>query len=68
MTQSRPDHRAAAVDRLAEYPSMGPIGSVPPTRELIMGGTPWIVVYRVRADAVEIIRVLRGAQSRPPQR
>jgi len=47
---------------------MGPIGSVPPTRELIMGGTPWIVVYRVRADAVEIIRVLRGAQSRPPQR
>jgi toxin ParE1/3/4 len=58
----------AAVDQLAEYPSMGRIGRVPLTRELIIGGTPWIIVYRVRADAVEIIRVLHGAQSWPPQR
>jgi toxin ParE1/3/4 len=58
----------AAVDQLAEYPSMGRIGRVPLTRELITGGTPWIIVYRVRADAVEIIRVLHGAQSWPPQR
>ena len=58
----------AAVDQLAEYPSMGRIGRVPGTRELIVGGTPWIIVYRVRADAVEIIRVLHGAQSWPPQR
>jgi toxin ParE1/3/4 len=58
----------AAVDQLAEYPSMGRVGRVPLTRELIVGGTPWIIVYRVRADAVEIIRVLHGAQSWPPQR
>jgi toxin ParE1/3/4 len=58
----------AAVDQLAEYPSMGRIGRVPLTRELIIGGTPWIIVYRVRADAVEIIPVLHGAQSWPPQR
>jgi toxin ParE1/3/4 len=57
----------AAVDQLAEYPSMGRIGRVPLTRELIIGGTPWIIVYRVRADVVEIIRVLHGAQSWPPQ-
>jgi toxin ParE1/3/4 len=47
---------------------MGRIGRVPGTRELIVGGTPWIIVYRVRADAVEIIRVLHGAQKWPPQR
>jgi addiction module RelE/StbE family toxin len=58
----------AAVDQLVEYPSMGRIGRVPLTRELIVGGTPWIIVYRVRADVVEIIRVLHGAQSWPPQR
>jgi toxin ParE1/3/4 len=58
----------AAVDQLAEYPSMGRVGRVPLTRELIIGGTPWIIVYRVRAEMVEIIRVLHGAQSWPPQR
>lgn len=58
----------AAVDQLAEYPSMGRVGRVPLTRELIIGGTPWIIVYRVRAEMVEIIRVLHGAQSWPSQR
>jgi toxin ParE1/3/4 len=58
----------AAVDQLADYPNMGRSGRVPLTRELIVGGTPWIIVYRVRADMVEIIRVLHGAQSWPPQR
>jgi toxin ParE1/3/4 len=50
----------AAVDQLAEYLNMGRIGRVPLTRELIVGGTPWIIVYRVRADVVQIIRVLQG--------
>jgi toxin ParE1/3/4 len=58
----------AAVDQLADYPNMGRTGRVPLTRELIVGGTPWIIVYRVRADVVEIIRVLHGAQSWPPPR
>ena len=58
----------AAVDQLADYPNMGRTGRVPLTRELIVGGTPWVIVYRVRADVVEIIRVLHGAQSWPPQR
>jgi toxin ParE1/3/4 len=58
----------AAVDQLADYPNMGRSGRVPLTRELIVGGTPWIIVYRVRADMVEIIRVLHGAQAWPPQR
>ena len=39
---------------------MGHIGRVPLTRELIIGVTPWIVVYRVRADAVEPIRGLHA--------
>ena len=58
----------AAVDQLAQFPNLARSGRVRLTRELIVGGTPWIIVYRVRADAVEIIRVLHGAQSWPPQR
>ena len=57
-----------AVDQLPEYPSMGRTGRVPQPCELIGGGTPWIIVYRVRADVVEIIGVLHDAQSWPPQR
>jgi addiction module RelE/StbE family toxin len=57
----------AAVGQLTQYPSVGRIGRVAGTRELIVGGTPWLIVYRVRADAIEIIRVLHGAQRWPPQ-
>jgi toxin ParE1/3/4 len=40
---------------------------VPATRELVVAGTPWVVVYRVK-NRVEILRVLHGAQSWPPRR
>jgi toxin ParE1/3/4 len=39
---------------------MGRPGRVPFTRELVVAGTPFVVIYRVRAD-VEIVRVLHGA-------
>jgi toxin ParE1/3/4 len=54
----------AAVESLGKYPAMGRPGRVPLTRELVVSGTPFVVVYRGRAD-VEIIRVLHGAQSWP---
>jgi len=57
----------AAVSQLAEYPSMGRIGRVPETRELVVAGTPWVVVYRLRGS-IEIIRVLHGSQAWPPRR
>ena len=53
-----------AVEALTKYPAMGRPGRVPLTRELVIPGTPFVVVYRVRAD-VEVIRVLHGAQSWP---
>ena len=56
-----------AVSRLAEYPNMERIGRVPQTRELVVAGTPWVVVYRVR-NSIEIIRVLHGPQAWPPRR
>jgi toxin ParE1/3/4 len=38
---------------------------VPGTRELVVTGTPFIVVYRVEAATVVILRVLHGAQRWP---
>lgn len=44
----------------------GRTGRVADTRELIVTGTPYVVVYRQRGEALEILRVLHGAQKWPP--
>jgi toxin ParE1/3/4 len=54
-----------AVNLLAKNPAMGRPGRIPGTRELIIGDTPYIVPYRVRADAVEVLRVFHAARKWP---
>jgi len=54
-----------AVLRLANFPLSGREGRVHGTRELVIPGTSYIVVYRVCEDGVEIITVLHGRQSWP---
>lgn len=61
------DAICAAVDRLADFPAMARPGRVPGTRESVVVGTPYIVVYRIEASAVLILRVLHGAQRWPPR-
>jgi toxin ParE1/3/4 len=55
----------AATRNLARYPEMGRRGEEPDTRELIVAGTPYFVVYRIRGNAVQILRVLHGKQKWP---
>jgi toxin ParE1/3/4 len=62
------DKIAASVARLAEHPRRGRPGRVAGTRELVVPGTPYVVVYTVGADYVRIHRVLHGAQRWPPRR
>jgi toxin ParE1/3/4 len=54
------------VGRVASYPTSGRPGRVRGTRELVVAGTPYVVVYRVELAAVVILRVLHGAQRWPP--
>lgn len=56
-----------AVAMLAQQPDMGRPGRVPGTRELVVPRTRYIVPYRVRGDAVEILRVSHTSR-RLPQR
>ena len=55
------------VELLAEQPALGRGGRIQNTRELIIGGTPYIVAYTVdrRRDVVIILRVLHGARQWP---
>jgi len=54
-----------AVELLKSYPAMGRPGRVSGTRELVVPGTPYIVPYRVRGDAVELLRVFHAARKWP---
>ncbi|RUM27026.1 type II toxin-antitoxin system RelE/ParE family toxin [Rhizobium vallis] len=55
---------------LADYPEAGRGGRVHGTRELAVPRTAFLLVYRIerKAQRVEILRLLHGAQQWPPQR
>ena len=53
------------VDTLANFPESGRTGRKPDTRELVFTGFPYLAVYRVQRNVVEIIRILHGAQQWP---
>ncbi len=54
-----------AIAHLTEHPGMGRPGRVDGTRELVIAGTSYIVPYRVRGQAVQIVAVMHGAQQWP---
>jgi plasmid stabilization system protein ParE len=53
------------VSLLEEHPRLGRAGRVPKTRELVIVGTPYLVIYRVADQSVEIAAVFHGAQRSP---
>ncbi|MGO4885850.1 MAG: type II toxin-antitoxin system RelE/ParE family toxin [Bryobacteraceae bacterium] len=50
---------------LSQFPRRGRPGRSPGTRELVFTGLPFLAVYRVGDDFVEIDRILHGAQKWP---
>jgi plasmid stabilization system protein ParE len=56
-----------AVASLAQHPELGRPGRVPGTRELVVPRTRYLVPYRVRAGAVEILRVFHTSRGLPPR-
>ena len=56
-----------AVAHLAEHPALGRAGRVPGTRELVISDTHYIIPYRVRRNAVEILRVFHSARRWPTE-
>lgn len=56
----------AVVEALRHHPHLGRAGAEPGIRELVIGGTPYIVLYRVRGQRVTINTVWHVAQRRKP--
>ena len=49
---------------LLEFPQLGRPGREKGTRELTLTPLPYIVIYRVREDRIEILSIWHGAQKR----
>jgi toxin ParE1/3/4 len=54
----------AVVEALRNYPYLGRVGAEPGIRELVIGGTPYIALYRVQGRRVIISTIWHGAQHR----
>ena len=54
-----------AVESLEQFSRRGRPGRRENTRELVVARTPYIVIYHIEDDVIEILRILRGAQRWP---
>ncbi|MGO9574653.1 MAG: type II toxin-antitoxin system RelE/ParE family toxin [Terriglobales bacterium] len=54
-----------AIGSLLQFPHLVRLGRKPGTRELVLPGSPFLAVYRIRKDVIEIARILHGAQQWP---
>ena len=54
----------AMVELLRDFPHLGRVGSEPGIRELIIVGTPYIILYRVRGDRVTIKTIWHAGRRR----
>jgi toxin ParE1/3/4 len=50
-----------ATDTLGGFPEIGRPGRRRGTRKLVVPGTPFIVAYRIRTPAIEILAIMHGA-------
>lgn len=54
-----------SVAELRQFPRRGRIGLAPDTRELVFPPWPYIVVYEIIEDTVNVLRVRHASQNWP---
>ena len=54
----------AVLEALRHHPYLGRVGAEPGIRELVIGGTPYIVLYRVQGQRIIISTISHGAKPR----
>jgi hypothetical protein len=57
-----------AIGSLKDIPHRGRVGREEGTRELFLPPLPYVAVYRVKEQSIQILRVYHAAQDRPSQR
>jgi toxin ParE1/3/4 len=54
----------AMVEALRNHPRLGRVGAEPGIRELVIGSTPYIVLYKVEGQRITISTIWHAAQRR----
>lgn len=54
----------SVVEALRIHPYLGRVGPEPGVRELIIGGTPYSILYRVRVKRITISTILHASQAK----
>lgn len=54
-----------AIRSLKTFPQRGRPGRVPGTHELLFSRLPYIAVYRIKEQTVEVLHIYHAAQNRP---
>lgn len=52
-----------AATKLCDNPNIGRPGHVAATREWVVTDTPYLIVYRVKSESVEVLRVWHGRRN-----
>ena len=65
-TESMLGRISAAIELLASHPRIGHPGRAPRTRELVVTGTPFVLVYAIDGETLVAMRVLHSQQQWPP--
>ncbi len=55
----------AQIERIRDMPKIGRVGRAFGTRELVMQDFPFLIVYRVRKEYLEIINLIHQAKKYP---
>jgi toxin ParE1/3/4 len=55
----------SGIDALERFPRLGRIGRIQGTWELVITKTPFIVMYRLHYEQVQILGILHGARKWP---
>ena len=73
ITEKRSVHKAIADDNrikeacliLLDFPGMGRAGRIKGTQEFLVTDTPYIIVYRLLDETLQVSRMLHGARQWP---
>ena len=53
---------------MTQFPKLGRLGTLKGSRELVVAGTPYRVVYDIAGYLIHVRRVIHGARDWPPKR
>lgn len=57
----------ALVEALKDHPYLGRVGTEPGIHELVVGGTPYLISYKVQGARIKVVTVWHGKQLRKPR-